>query len=70
MRDAGKAPSAAVNNQIKAPTLFDSQIEPLADASTPIGTEFSGDQREALKKIAAQLLDLREMLKNKPSVSA
>lgn len=71
IRDGAK-PQAARNNEIKAPTLFDTHIEPAGtgDGRAVSAIEFSGDQREALKKIAAQLLDLREMLKNKPSASA
>lgn len=70
-RDGGKPQPSAVNSDIKAPTLFDTQIEPtLKRTHASDGAEFSGDQREALKKIAAQLLDLHEMLKNKPSASA
>lgn len=70
MREGTKPHSAAGNHEIIAPTLFDTHIEPSPDATTAGAAEFSGDQREALKKIAAQLLDLHEMLKKKPSVSA
>ncbi len=57
---------------IEAPTLFDTHIETRVEsqesrfvASAP--SEFTGDQREALKTLATQLLELREMLKPKPS---
>lgn len=70
-REGTKPQTSTARNDVKAPTLFDTHIEPSADdAKTSYDAEFSGNQREALKKIAAQLLDLREMLKNKPSASA
>lgn len=54
--------------RISAPTLFDAYIElaaqpeePRRAASAP--PEFTGDQRDALKRLATQLLELREMLK-------
>lgn len=71
MRDGSKPQSSGSSNDVKAPTLFDTHIESTDDDAKTIHTsEFSGDQREALKKIAAQLLDIREMLKTKPSQSA
>lgn len=70
MREGTKSQPTSSTNDVKAPTLFDTHIEPsLDDAGSSNAVEFSGDQREALKKIAAQLLDLREMLKTKPSQS-
>lgn len=70
IREGTKPQPVNSGHDIKAPTLFDTHIEASPDATTAGGDEFSGDQREALKKIAAQLLDLHEMLKKKPSVSA
>jgi DNA-binding transcriptional MerR regulator len=61
---ARTTPSSSVE---KAPMLFDTSLEPetpnavaASDGSTP----FSGDQREALRTIAANLLELREMLRS------
>lgn len=71
MREGTKPQPAMGGNDVKAPTLFDTHIETSdGNTKTSQGAEFSGDQREALKKIAAQLLELREMLKTKPSQSA
>jgi DNA-binding transcriptional MerR regulator len=71
MREGTKPQTSTAGNDVKAPMLFDTHIETSADdGKTSHGAEFSGDQREALKKIAAQLLDLHEMLKTKPSQSA
>ena len=55
----------------KAPTLFDNYIETPVPAEKPrfmasAPPEFSADQREALKILAAHLLELREMLKPNP----
>ena len=49
----------------QAPTLFDFEPTPRQVSAQ---AEFSGDQRDALKLLAAHLLELREML-NKPRVS-
>ena len=49
----------------QAPTLFDFEPTPRQVATA---AEFSGDQRDALKLLAAHLLELREML-NKPRAS-
>ena len=62
------AAAAPARDNIEAPTLFDNYIEtpkrteePRVTASAP--AEFNGDQRDALKLLATQLLELREMLK-------
>lgn len=72
LRDGGRikpsSPPADDGKRVSAPTLFDKHIETEAPAAP--ANDFSGDQRDALKRIAAQLLDLHEMLKNKPSHSA
>ena len=66
---------SAKSEQIEAPTLFDNQVAPpfLAEenrADASVLSEFSGDQRDALKILATQLLELHEMLKPKPSQHA
>ncbi len=68
-------PAATVSDDtIQAPTLFDNYIETLPRGPEPPTTasappEFSGDQREALKTLAAHLLELREMLQpNRPQM--
>lgn len=53
----------------KAPTLFDTSFEPeIAKPVAALGgadhVPFSGDQRDALRSIAANLLELREMLRS------
>lgn len=61
-----ESPRPVRNN---APSLFDGQLdlEPPLPFAAPAGqAEFSSDQREALKVLAAQLLELREMLKSPP----
>ena len=45
----------------QAPTLFDFEPTPRQVSAQ---AEFSGDQRDALKLLAAHLLELREMLNN------
>jgi len=71
MREGTKPQAPVDGKNVMAPTLFDTHLETSADESrTSKSNEFSGDQREALKTIAAQLLDLHEMLKTKPSQSA
>lgn len=65
-----EAPRSARNS---APSLFDGQLDlepPLPFAAPPGQAEFSGDQREALKVLASQLLELREMLKSPPGTHA
>lgn len=70
-REGVKPQPASTTREVKAPTLFDTQIEPAnGGARASQDGDFSGDQRDALKKIAAQLLDLHEMLKTNPSQSA
>lgn len=70
-RDGVRSQPAPLASEVKAPTLFDTHIEPAdGDARASKDVDFTGDQREALKKIAAQLLDLHEMLKTNPSQSA
>ena len=54
----GTGPAAKPN----APMLFD--IGP--ETESPNGTGLTNRQREALKSLANQLLELREMLRNKP----
>ncbi|MEQ1915688.1 MAG: MerR family transcriptional regulator [Gallionella sp.] len=57
-------PSASVE---KAPMLFDTSFEAeTANSDFPSDgpAPFSGDQREALRSIAANLLELREMLRS------
>ena len=56
-----------------SPSLFDGQLDlepPLPFAVPPGQAEFSVDQREALKVLASQLLELREMLKSPPGTHA
>jgi DNA-binding transcriptional MerR regulator len=51
----------------KAPTLFDTSFEPETASSTSASdgsVTFSGDQRDALRSIAANLLELRDMLRS------
>jgi len=70
-RDGAKAAAAPAPPAAKRtpegisdePTLFDNGIE--ADDSGPLG----GDQREALKVLAANLLELRNMLNNSRTCS-
>ncbi|HEY2866099.1 MAG TPA: MerR family transcriptional regulator [Pyrinomonadaceae bacterium] len=53
------------------PSLFDDEIEDISldlnEDSEPI-SDLSHDQRDALKALAAQLLELREILKRPPAV--
>lgn len=54
--------------RVAAPTLFDDQIEASfttaeIERNEPVVNEFDGRQRDALKLLAAHLLELREMLK-------
>lgn len=54
-------------------TLFDGQIDlepPLPFAAPPGQAEFTNDQREALKVLASQLLELRQILKSPPGTHA
>ncbi len=51
---------------VSAPMLFETHIETEADIPN---AEFSSDQREALKVLASNLLELREMLKSPPGTS-
>ena len=65
---AATEPAAApTRDNIEAPTLFDNYVEaPVRSASRVTASappEFNGDQRDALKLLATQLLELREMLK-------
>ena len=71
---AAPAPSSepVVRSSIEAPTLFDTGFEvdevpqPVAEASnavSPAPTAYNPDQRDALKTVAAHLLELREMLR-------
>lgn len=69
--EASVTPAAERPRSVRniAPSLFEGQIDlepPLPFASSPGQAEFSVDQREALKVLAAQLLELREMLKSPP----
>ncbi len=51
------------------PSLFDGQMDlepPLPFAALPGEAQLSGHQREALKVLASQLLELRELLKSPP----
>lgn len=59
------------DESVDAPGLFDEDLDldfaesaNLNGASAPA---ISADQREALRSLSAQLLELREMLKNRPS---
>jgi len=66
---------AEVPKQVRnvPPSLFDGQLglePPLPFAAPPGQAEFSGDQREALKVLASQLLELREILKSPPGTHA
>src|SRR5580765_9061884 len=62
------APQPASRGDVEAPTLFDNTIE----AEQPVSAEisdgkpaplYSSEQRDALKMVAAHLLELRDMLK-------
>ena len=60
-------------NSHTAPMLFDTHLEPPLfphDIEPSNGTDFSGDQREAIKVLASHLLELREMLKSPPGTHA
>jgi len=66
---ASQAQSKASSPIEKAPTLFDTSVEPEVFNSTqPSQSDgsiaISGDQRDALRSIAANLLELREMLRS------
>jgi DNA-binding transcriptional MerR regulator len=61
-REGSRPRDAARDSRITAPTLFDDQIEPSEHSGDGQAAGFTGEQREALKKLAAQLLELREML--------
>lgn len=64
-RDVGKAKQAAsaeAHDDSGNPMLF--QTKPESDEELTERTGFSGDQREALKVIAANLLEIREILKS------
>ncbi|MEP6788034.1 MAG: MerR family transcriptional regulator [Acidobacteriota bacterium] len=61
-------PQPATRGDVEAPTLFDNAYE----AEQPVSTEisdvkgaptYSSEQRDALKTVAAHLLELRDMLK-------
>lgn len=72
------APAPAVENsrKVEAPTLFDNLVEPQPPRMETVRSippvvarqseqspELSGNERDAIKTIAAHLLELREMLK-------
>lgn len=68
-KSAIQASSKTASPVEKAPTLFDTSFEP--ETSSEIRTtesgqsvSFSGDQRDALRSIAANLLELRDMLRS------
>ena len=75
-RDGSKPKAAVTTSPVQvlygsadAPTLFDTGFEtgPLPSAETAdtmVSQSCNGDQREALKTVAAHLLELREMLKS------
>lgn len=66
-------PEAAKPVIANVPSLFDGKLDlepPLPFAAPPGQTDFSVNQREALKVLAAQLLELREMLKAPPGTQA
>ena len=54
--------SAAKATRNTAPTLFDDQLGPPDRSGDVQAAGITGEQREALKKLAANLLELREML--------
>lgn len=61
-RDGGKAKAAAAPKETPdAPTLFDNDISKQPNGSSEIA--YSGNQRDALKTIAANLLEIRDILK-------
>jgi DNA-binding transcriptional MerR regulator len=60
-RPKEEAPAAKATRN-SAPTLFDDQIVPSENSGDFQAAGFTGEQREALKKLAANLLELREML--------
>lgn len=53
-----------------APGLFDEDLEleeyQVVNSSNGTGTAFNPDQREAIRSLSKQLLELSEMLKNRP----
>ena len=56
-------PPASKTDHIIAPTLFDDHPSPIGNSLGSMG--LSGDQKDALKLLAAHLLELREMLRPK-----
>lgn len=70
-KTASDAAPATGDSGVQAPTLFDTAPETAAAPSpvdAPGGGEMTVDQRDALRTLAANLLELREML-NKPRAS-
>ena len=58
-------------NRVEAPTLFDTGFDleppsPPVHLPTNAPAPYSSDQRDAIKKVAVQLLELRDMLKTRP----
>ena len=83
LRESSKAYDSAIPNRITVligtqdePTLFDDQIEIgsgslLANADDSTRTEsLTDEKREALRSLASQLLELREMLKTEQTQEA
>jgi DNA-binding transcriptional MerR regulator len=65
-REGVKAkPDEPSTARISAPTLFDDQIEAVEEAADG-STRLTAKQRQALKTLATQLLELREMLNSRP----
>ncbi len=62
--EAAATEPVSKTDHITAPTLFDDHPTPLDGRGD--GAALSGEQRDALKLLAAHLLELREMLKPKP----
>ena len=62
-----------LSNTNTAPMLFDTHLEPPLfphDIEPSNRSDFSGDQRDAIKVLASHLLELREMLKLPPGTHA
>src|SRR5688572_17238575 len=66
---AAQAPAPIAYDRVEAPTLFDNSLETEKTAPPTIdqvsqAVEYSPEQQDALKTIAAHLLELRDMLKS------
>lgn len=72
-RDGGRSKALEMNTQparvsdSSAPSLFDG-FDDGGENSEAVSSGITGDQKEAIRTIAGHLLELRELLKTKPSV--